>query len=289
MNKSLKLFIFIFYSFFTGNITKPLYGNQLSRSVDLIITPHIGGGFFCEFGKVINSLIYYEQEDIRHVYVNWTNQFFPYKDDPNESGWDLYFEPIQINQNSVDMNKPVSKVGNAQVHELHDQLCVAPWLRYDDYLPYRKFVHEKINEFIHIKKHITDQVDSFYDAHMKGYTCIGIHIRYASAHVQESPGGHPSLATYCAEVDKLLNLHKNDHVKIFLASDSNAVITHFKNKYLDKLIYLNVPRAENKEDPGLIYENAAYGFAAMIFYRIHPQQNLYGSIVLFPYLNLTDP
>ncbi len=241
------------------NIINKSYWDDLEyRSVNVTTRMHFGAGFFAEFGKVIKSLIYYEQDGIKSMHVDWTNQFFPYKNKPNENGWDLYFEPISINTDLIDLNDSTRMVGWTNSHELHDQKCVAQWLRYDDYLPYRLFVHKKINEHIRIKKHIVSQIENFYNKHMKDYICIGVHVRYASAHASETPKGHPSLETYCSEVNRLLKAHRNKNVKIFLASDSYKVINYFKERYGNKLVYKKTHRAQDKEDPSLIYENSNY-------------------------------
>jgi hypothetical protein len=260
MKKYLIFFITIANSSFSlvDVVTTPAWNGLINRSVDATASSHIGGGFFCEFGNVISNLIYYEQDGIRSMYVDWTDQFFPFKDKPHENGWDLYFEPIVLDVNTTHIDEPIYRVGNTSAHELHDQLCVAQWLCYDDYLPYRLFVHEKINKHIRIKEQILNQVDSFYEKHMKGNMCIGVHVRYASAHVHETPSGHPSLDTYCVEVDNLLKRYPAGNVTIFLATDSHAVIQYFKKRYDKKLVYINTYRANNKEDPGLIYENTQY-------------------------------
>lgn len=230
---------------------------RLTRSVAVTQASHIGGGFFCEFNGVLTDLIYYEQDGIKSMYVDWKDQFFPYKNKPDENGWDLYFEPIQVDTSKINLDEAVHKVGNAPVHELHDQLCVAPWLRYDDYLPYRQFVHDKIEKHIRIKQHILDQVQAFYDQHMKDHFCVGVHVRYAHAHTQETPAGHPPLHEYCIEVDRLI-ARRGDKVKIFLATDSFTVVNHFKNRYGNMLVYIDTYRAANLEDPGLIYEDSQF-------------------------------
>jgi hypothetical protein len=233
--------------------------SNCSAHVDVIIQTHIGAGFFAEFGKVIRNLIFYEHDGIRSVQVDWTNQFFPFKNDPNENGWDLYFEPIVLNRDPFDMSEPGCLVGNNDSHELHDQLCLSIWLNYDDYLPHRVFVHEKIKQYIRIKQDIQDQVDSFYEQHLKGNVCIGVHVRYALCHTEEMPDRkHPSLEAYCAEVDNLLNKHARSKVKIFLASDSHFVINYFREHYGKSVCYIDAYRAQNTEDPGVIYENPNY-------------------------------
>lgn len=228
---------------------------EIMRPVSVTTQMHRGAGFFAEFNKVLTSLIYYEQDGIKSMHVDWSNQFFPFKDSPSENGWDLYFEPIQL-PDPINEHEPVNKVGHAQAHELHDQKCLAPWLRYDDYAPFRTFAHEKIMKHIHIKQHIVDAVDLFYEQNMKDRVCIGVQVRYAKAHAHEAPGGHPSLDAYCKEIDALLETH-HDAI-IYLASDSNAVINHFKKRYANKLIYLDTHRAQHSEDPGLMYENPHY-------------------------------
>jgi hypothetical protein len=178
-----------------------IYGTNVREPADIVTVMHRGGGFFCELRKVVENIIHYESDGIRSHYVNWTDEFFPFKDAPHENGWDLYFEPIKSYEKYSEKN--VRSVGNCFVHELHDQVCVAPWVAYDDYLPFRQYVHEVFNKYITIKPQITDFVDSFYQKHMKGCLCIGLHVRYAAVHNAETPQGHPSLEQYCAEVDNL--------------------------------------------------------------------------------------
>lgn len=227
-------------------------------SVDVVTSMHIGAGFFCELRKVIENIIHFEPDGIRSFYVDWTNEFFPFKNKPYENGWDLYFEPIVFDTSSINKNEPCRTVGNCGVHELHDQICVAQWLRYDDYLPHRLYVNGIIKKYIVIKQHIKDYVESFYEQYMKGYVCIGVHVRYASIHACETPQGHPSLDVYCAEINKLLAFHHDKKIKIFLASDSNEVINYFKKIYAEKLVYIDTYRASGAEDPGLMYERSWY-------------------------------
>ncbi len=237
---------------------RPTYDYLMLRSLDATIASRPGQGFFCALGIVTNNLIYYEQDGIKSVHIDWTNQFFPYKDGPNENGWDLYFEPITIDPDSINPDEHVYQVDTSFNHELHDQICVAQWLRYDDYLPYRQFVHEKINKYIHIKPHILDKVELFYQQHMQDHLCIGVHVRYATAHQGEAPGGHPPLMAYCKEIDTLLNAHKDRNIKIFLATDSHTVINYFKGRYGTLLVYIDTHRSKDKEDHNPIYGNREY-------------------------------
>lgn len=229
------------------------------RSLDISVAMHLGAGFFAEMTKVVSSIIHYENDGLTGVYVDWTNEFFPYKDAPHENGWDCYFDPIIIEKQTGYENDTVVPVMATGLHEIHDQKCSSQWLSYDQFLPYRTFVNQKINKYIHIKKNVTNKVDEFYNKNMQNHLCIGVQVRYAQAHVQEVPGGrHPTLPSYCSEVDVLIQKNLDKNIKIYLATDSNVVIDYFKKKYGKKLLYIDAYRASGQEDPGLIYENSNY-------------------------------
>lgn len=263
MKKGSSLFLALSWFANCSNVDLGIQANSIVKpvtngSVDVITSMHRGAGFFCELRKVLENIIHYEHEGIRSHYVDWTDEFFPFKDGPNENGWDLYFEPIACPEYCSRPNQSVRTVGNCGLHELHDQICVAPWVAYDEYLPYRLYAHDMLKKYIVIKPHIIEYVNSFYKEHMQGSLCIGVHVRYASIHRFETPKGHPALDEYCKEVDRLLDLYQDRNVKIYLASDSHIVIDYFKKIYCEKLLYIDTYRARGSEDPGLMYERAGY-------------------------------
>ena len=231
--------------------------HSIDRSANLNVTTHLGAGFFCELTKVIGSIIYYENDGLARVHVDWTHEFFPYKDEPHGNGWDLYFEPIVTTYQ--EQNEKPQIVGPGGLHELHDQICSSPWLSYDQFLPYRQFVNQKIKQYIRIKKNVTEKVDAFYSKNMQNYLCIGVHVRFANAHAHEVPGGrHPTIKQYFAEIDAIVKSNSHQKIKIYIATDSHQVIAQFKQRYDSNLIYIDAYRASGAEDPGLIYENPSY-------------------------------
>lgn len=227
--------------------------------LELTVTTHLGAGFFCEFLKVIDNILHFEDEHLVKVEVDWTHEFFPYKNLPRENGWDLYFDPIETG--SYDQSVSLRKIRcDSGYHELHDQLCRDTWVLYDKYLPYRLAANEKIKKYIKIKSHILKKAEDFYAAHMAGCICIGVHVRFASAHNHEVPGGRaPSINDYMAEVNALLKKHAGSAVKIFLATDSHVVVNRFRDAYAASMLtYIDAYRAPGSQDPGLVYENTNY-------------------------------
>lgn len=248
MIKGRYIILFILFSFCTV---------YTKRNIHLVIESRLAAGFFAEMHTLLDRIAFYEHDNLEKVTVQWTQQFFPYKDKPNENGWDLYFEPIEIERTN---DEPLLIARhNSAGHELHDQTCPNPWLYPGIHLPYREWIHQKIKKYIKIKPHILEKVNDFYEAHMAGHICIGVHVRYCAAHGKEVPGGRvPTLEEYFFEVDRLMKELKDQKIKIYVASDSHAAIRAFKERYGDKLVYIDAFRANYREDPHLIDINTSY-------------------------------
>jgi len=224
--------------------------------LEVTVCTHLGAGFYAEFLKVVDAMVYFEKENLVRVIPNWTQEFFPYKDQPHENGWPLYFEPV-IEISPCNDILQIRKMIVDQQHNalLHDKL----WSSYDKLLAHRVMVHKKIKDHIKIKDTILQKLELFYQKNMAGCVCIGVHVRFANVHAQEVPGGrHPSLDEYTTEVNALIKRHQGVPLKIFLASDSHVVINHFKGRYpASMLVYIDAFRSQGSDDPHLIY-NADY-------------------------------
>lgn len=245
----------IFYCIVFINIPCFIFPKVKTRGVDLTIKTHRGAGFFAELTKVVASIMHYEQEGFSRIYVDWTDEFFPYKNDPQENGWDVYFEPICLNNR----RNPARAVQGEGFHELHDQICNAQWISYEQYLPYRMHVSEIIQKYIHIKKCIRRQAEDFFKKNMRNALLIGVQVRFAQTHAQEVPGGKaPKLSEYCQKIEEILRKNQHRNIKIYIASDSNYAMSYFKKKYKEKVICIDAFRASGAEDPHLIYENPFY-------------------------------
>src|SRR3984957_19037861 len=66
------------------------------KEMRIVSSSWVGAGFFAELRQVVYNLIYRcnNHKTTKTLVVDWSQEFFPYKDDPTANGWDLYFEPI---------------------------------------------------------------------------------------------------------------------------------------------------------------------------------------------------
>lgn len=122
-------------------------------------------------------------------------------------------------------------------HELHDQLCSDIWTKYDDYLSYRCAAHPIISKYLILRPEITQEVQELFTQNLEGHYCIGVHVRYATVHGLEVPGGKvPELQDYYGQIDMLLAQLHDESVKIYLATDSQLVIEQFVQRYPKHLL-----------------------------------------------------
>lgn len=239
------------------------YASESEMPVKVVAKSWVGGGFFAELKNVLFNLIYHCDHKVpKRLVVDWSQELFPYKDDRLSNGWDLYFEPIDslaVFENRHEKRPP--KI-------YHDQnYCTQRWQRYDAYLPYRQFLHDHFTKYITIKPRVMQMVDAFYDAHLAGHFCIGIHVRFATAHGSESPyQSQLRLEDYIEQAALLLEEHSNQNPKLFIATDSDYVVAQFKKHFHPStLCTTDAFRASYREDPHLIYEHQKY-------YKEHPDE-----------------
>jgi len=100
---------------------------------------------------------------------------------------------------------------------------------------WRLNVNSVYREFIKFKPDITEQVDNvwFNQSNTNNINIIGVHYRHPS-HFIES--GKIYLEDYFKNIDNFLNLYPES--KIFLASDNQFGIYAFKERYQDKIFYI---------------------------------------------------
>ncbi len=226
----------------------------------VVVSTHLGAGFFAALHSVVDSLLHFDNDPaIRSFVVDWTLSLFPFKDDPASNGWNLFFEPITWPNQSYNCSQSIHV--RQGYHKLHDQRCSDIWTKYEEYLTYRISAHNIICKYLKLQPHIARQAQELYSEHLTDHYCIGVHVRYATVHGLEVPGGNvPELEDYYAQIDGLLAQPHEKPVKIYLATDSWLVIQAFAQRYpATILVYLpDAYRSIARNDPHLIFENTEY-------------------------------
>jgi hypothetical protein len=215
-------------------------------------------GFFAIFLQVLGNCEWCE----RNGYIPWVNfsdeRCLYWSKDAHRgsiNAWEYYFEPVS--DYNLDSIKP-------------EDLDIVSWAWYphldggdgigiyegnsnwNDNPPlfYRKYVHELIIKYIKVKNYITEQVEDFFEARMKGNKVIGVHVRRTDS-VADSFKRSPPLEEYVREVNHYIQFMKvrshEEVIKIFLATDDAAILEKFRQIFSERLIYCPFTRSSNGE------------------------------------------
>ena len=238
-------------------IQSPIHAEQ-PPPIKLTVNSRFTAGFFADLLSVISIIRGYEPLNLKELNVDWTQEFFPYKDNPHENGWDLFFHPIVFDNEGQDIFIPTSTINLS--HCVHDQLCIHHWMAYNEHLVYRQSLNRVLNKYLKIKQPILDELSTLYSEHLEGYYCIGAHVRWGFAHGVESPKGTPTIEDYINEIYELMQKTQTSlPFKIYLATDSQEVIQAFEKHFSKELLYyLSAQRSLHREESHLVYDNPDY-------------------------------
>lgn len=204
-------------------------------------------GFFSVFNFYIGSLtrglrlypifnkeIFMKLHKTNAHFSYWTEQF---------NCWFDYFDPVSFYDNdnthlNIDTIDKVYQykitVGEIAPKEfthpatseliMHDKHNFPIW---------RKYVHSIYSQYVKFNQNILDEVNNYWNNHITQNNVIGVHYRHPS-HSCES--GNVYLSQYFDKIDTLLETNPN--TDIFLASDNMFGILAFKDRYGNKIKYI---------------------------------------------------
>lgn len=211
-------------------------------------------GFFSVFNFLVGSITtgvriypFFNKEEFLRL-NNGINEHFCYWTE-NDNCWFDYFEPIKFSDDDTSHtderykqfqrdrgeNGPVEFRIPKDTHKL-----IQDTSRFQEW---RKNTHKFYTKYIKLKPEILDIVDKFWDASISSTKVIGVHYRHPS-HFIES--GKIYLEQYFDKIDTILVSQPD--AQIFLATDSNFGIYAFKEKYGDKIFFIeNIERLSMSE------------------------------------------
>ncbi|MEM9271893.1 MAG: TIGR03032 family protein [Cyanobacteria bacterium P01_F01_bin.143] len=199
----------------------------------LVISQHHDGGFFSNFNKVLHLLERYDKGyDFK---VDWTfkgsEAAFRYGDVIGENIWDIFFEALPCQEDSVYDEKQVIdryldySITHVNAHNLY---------LHQNFYKVRNLYHDIYQKYIKIKPDILEEVNQFFDNHLAGNLCLGVHKRHW-LHQTEEYSQKALVAKDYIELIKQL-IAKTRASKIFLATDETETVSEIKKAFGDILI-----------------------------------------------------
>ncbi|BCK27010.1 nodulation protein NodZ [Vibrio cholerae] len=230
-------------------------------------------GFFSIFNRFISILRWETKNDINAVVVpDW--RVSALKEDlghtkftsfcyGNESDGNLFlkfFEPLDYPEitpelyNSDDFlscNSIVRKDFNEKLEP--DLTYVHAYKLYhrSDFYEWRCWYHDIIKQHIHLRPEIANRINSIKSDYFDGYYVIGAHVRHPSHAIEQLSGVQAENEKFVIKIkeriDKLSREGK-DNIRVFLATDQDLVVKHFKDEFSDKLIWMEATRTTKEQD-----------------------------------------
>lgn len=175
-------------------------------------------GMFYSFLNVLSGIVSYETGKIKGFMVDTgtTPPYYDYRYGPN--WWTYYCEPVQLG----DLN-PRETVFWKYVR---GSGCYLPG--YIENKMTRSEVNRVINDYIHFKPFIWDEVNQYVETHLSGYYVIGIHYRGTDKFV-ESP--RVPYEDVVKEVLEQISSIGNTPVKIFVATDEQPFLEYMNRVF----------------------------------------------------------
>jgi len=220
--------------------------NESGNKIGYITSINVGSGFFTNYFYML-GFIYDAVNMGLKPYVNLNNTAFiedfnPYdkngqlysedtfmnhlpKDPPNT--WEWWFEQDALKDDDIIINIP-----NNYSFNQRDKL----WNRPD--IPRFKQI---ANEYIHIKPHILNQIDNYYDSFLKNHIVLSVMARGCEMNLTHPEYGNQTIETYMRGTSETLKAHPEIDL-IFLVTEDSNYIPIFLNKFPNTQYLKNVFR-----------------------------------------------
>jgi len=203
--------------------------NTIDTTTNKYVIGSLSAGLFSSFLGVVNHLVFCKQNNLVPV-VYWDNQslyFDKNANNTNNNVWEYYFEPV---------SHLAYETGDL-IHRSFSSEAGAP----SYYFSNRELVCKIVEEYIHVKSHIKNKVDQFYEKYMHGKKTIGIHLR-GTDKIPALPSLHRENMPW-EELFKLVNSYE-DH-QFFIATDEQELLEKAKESLKGTVIYSDSIRSTN--------------------------------------------
>ena len=194
-----------------------------------------GGGFFSNFCSVMSMVIDCHNRGIqpyvdlrRTSFVEGYNPYFDEVPVNPDNPWDWWFDQEQPSSEDTLVEVEFAPTKNF-AHDVH------VWKRED--IPFARMVFDK---YLHIKPHIIDRANKYYNESLKGYVVLGVMARGGEFNTYHPEFGKHNINSWIDGISKMVKRYP-DINKVFLVTEDNTYIQPICDAY-PNTVYLDVFR-----------------------------------------------
>lgn len=99
-----------------------------------------------------------------------------------------------------------------------------------------------VHRYVRPRRHIRHRADALYDSQLAGYYVIGVHVRGTDGFGAPARGVETPFDRYFHEIEKRLRAVGRDACRVFLATDEEAFVSRFEERFGPLLVYCDTVR-----------------------------------------------
>ena len=168
--------------------------------------------------------------------------------------WDYYFEPVSAYRNGTP-GYEIRALPSKMLWRLHHTNRKSIFAHYygafadkrhggydaDWFRTMRYRARSVLSQYVRVRRHIRDEVDGFWSAHMRDRPVLGVHVRGTDKQA-EIAGDVVPPERYVPHIERFLALHPN--ASILVATDSPAFLSWLRDRYPAQLVARSALRSE---------------------------------------------
>lgn len=196
----------------------------------LILNNPSDSGMFAVFNSVLGALKIYEQGHYAGLKIDLNSgRYLDPAYGPN--WWEYFFEPIALGAEK----DPVHIFSYAEYMHLALEDC--PKDRYQAY--------QLINQYIHLKPHIEEELNTYLERHFRGHFVIGVHYRGTDKSVEVPTVPYEKTFKALCQFIKKLPSRKKNQLMVYVATDDQHFLDYLIKQMPSRVLYNDFARSTN--------------------------------------------
>lgn len=230
-------------------------------------------GFFSIFNRLVSILRWETKNDINVIVLpDWrvralkedlghaTFTSFCYGDESDGNLFLKFFEPLDYPDIPSELYNSDEFLGTNVIVRKDFNEKLEPDLTYihayklyhrPDFYEWRCWYNEIIKKHIHLKPEIANRINKIKADYFDGYYVIGAHVRHPSHAIEQLSGVQAENEKFVVKIrERIEKISQGGekNIRVFLATDQELVVKHFKEEFGDKLVWMDATRTTKEQD-----------------------------------------
>jgi hypothetical protein len=192
-------------------------------------------GFFGNLFITVNGIRMCEAAGVQPI-PNWDQRCLYFERERGSNAWDYFFQPI-----------PPLTSESATPADDSFELSPDAGIIYPLYpaLTIRESYHECFRKFAKLRDEVLEPMESMRRTLLGAGTSLGVHIRLTDAATAVEGRVTSGLQAYMEAIDR--NLEVRSEAKLFVATDSVDALNSLRQRYGDRVLYLDCIRSQGAQ------------------------------------------